>query len=69
MKLKSTLIGTKDFYRRVFSIVVPMIIQNTITNVVSLLDNVMVGRIGTLQMSAVTIVNQLMFVFYLCPVV
>lgn len=66
MKLKSTLIGTKDFYRRVISIVVPMIIQNTITNVVSLLDNVMVGRIGTLQMSAVTIVNQLMFVFYLC---
>ncbi len=66
MKLKSTLIGTKEFYRRVFSIVVPMIIQNTITNVVSLLDNVMVGRIGTLQMSAVTIVNQLMFVFYLC---
>lgn len=66
MKLKSTLIGTKEFYRRVFSIVVPMIIQNTITNIVSLLDNVMVGRIGTLQMSAVTIVNQLMFVFYLC---
>ncbi len=66
MKLKSSLIGTKEFYRRVFSIVVPMIIQNTITNVVSLLDNVMVGRIGTLQMSAVTIVNQLMFVFYLC---
>ena len=66
MKLKSKLIGTKDFYRRVIAIVVPMIIQNTITNVVSLLDNVMVGRVGTLQMSAVTIVNQLMFVFYLC---
>ena len=66
MKLKSNLIGTRDFYRKVFAIVVPMIIQNTITNVVSLLDNVMVGRVGTLQMSAVTIVNQLMFVFYLC---
>lgn len=66
MKFNSNLIGTKDFYRKVFAIVVPMIIQNTITNVVSLLDNVMVGRIDTLQMSAVTIVNQLMFVFYLC---
>ena len=66
MKLKSNLIGTRDFYRKVFAIVVPMIIQNTITNVVSLLDNVMVGRVGTLQMSAVTIVNQLMFIFYLC---
>lgn len=66
MKLKSNLIGTKEFYKRVIAIVIPMIIQNTITNVVSLLDNVMVGRVGTLQMSAVTIVNQLMFVFYLC---
>ncbi len=66
MKLKSKLIGTKAFYSRVFAIVVPMIIQNTITNVVSLLDNVMVGRVGTLEMSAVTIVNQLIFVFNLC---
>ena len=66
MQLKSKLIGTKAFYMRVIAIVVPMIIQNTITNVVSLLDNVMVGRVGTLEMSAVTIVNQLMFVFYLC---
>ncbi len=66
MKIKSNLIGTKAFYARVIAIVLPMIIQNTITNVVSLLDNVMVGRVGTLEMSAVTIVNQLIFVFNLC---
>lgn len=65
-KIKSTLIGTKEFYLRVIAIVVPMIIQNTITNVVSLLDNVMVGRVGTLEMSAVAVVNQLIFVFNLC---
>ena len=39
-------------------IVVPIIIQNGITNFVSLLDNLMVGRIGTEQMSGVAIVNQ-----------
>ncbi len=66
MYIKSKLIGTRDFYKRVIAIVLPMIIQNTITNVVSLLDNVMVGRLGTLQMSAVAIVNQLIFVFNLC---
>ncbi len=64
--IRSKLIGTKEFYLKVIAIVLPMIIQNTITNVVSLLDNVMVGRVGTLQMSAVAIVNQLIFVFNLC---
>lgn len=64
--IKSKLIGTKEFYLRVVNIVLPMIIQNTITNIVSFVDNIMVGRIGTLEMSAVAIVNQLMFVFYLC---
>ena len=65
-KCKNTLIGDKAFYSKVLIIVMPMIIQNTVTNVVSLLDNIMVGRIGTLQMSAVAIVNQLIFVFSLC---
>lgn len=64
--LKSNLIGDSAFYRRTFTIVLPIIVQNVITNVVSLLDNVMVGRVGTLEMSAVAIVNQLLFVFYLC---
>lgn len=59
-------LGDKAFYKTTLLIVLPIIIQNTISNVVSLLDNVMVGQVGTLQMSAVAIVNQLMFVFYLC---
>ncbi|MGI6280032.1 MAG: MATE family efflux transporter [Acutalibacteraceae bacterium] len=64
--LKHNLIGNRNFYRQVLIILVPIIIQNTISNVVSLVDNVMVGRVGTLPMSAVAIVNQLIFVFYLC---
>ena len=65
-KLKSNLIGDRQFYSRMLVIVIPIIIQNTITNVVSLLDNVMVGRVGTLEMSAVAIDNQLLFVFNIC---
>ncbi|HKM34637.1 MAG TPA: MATE family efflux transporter [Lachnospiraceae bacterium] len=49
----------------ILGVVVPMIVQNGITNFVSLLDNIMVGRVGTEQMSGVAIVNQLLFVFNL----
>ena len=50
----------------VLSVAVPIMIQNGITNFVSLLDNIMVGQIGTEQMSGVAIVNQLILVFNLC---
>lgn len=59
------LIGTKDFYKKVLYITIPIILQNGITNFVGLLDNIMVGQIGTDQMSGVAIVNQLLFVFNL----
>ena len=59
-------IGDKAFYRRVFGVAVPIIIQNGITNFVSMLDNIMVGQVGTISMSGVSIVNQLIFVFNLC---
>lgn len=65
-RFQNKLIGNRAFYHRVVMIALPIVIQNTISNVVSLLDNVMVGRVGTLEMSAVSIVNQLLFVFYLC---
>lgn len=57
--------GDKAFYAMVLAVVVPIMVQNGITNFVSLLDNIMVGRVGTEPMSGVAIVNQLMFVFNL----
>lgn len=64
-KFKEKYIGDAAFYKKVLMIVVPMIIQNLVTNFVSLLDNIMVGQVGTEQMSGVAIVNQLMFVYYI----
>ena len=61
-----SLIGDRAFYRRVIAVALPILIQNGIMNFVSLLDNIMVGQVGTLQMSGVAIVNQLLFVFNLC---
>lgn len=59
-------IGDRNFYKRLAVIVLPIIVQNAITNFVNLLDNLMVGQLGTDQVNGVAIVNQLMFVFTLC---
>ena len=59
------LIGSKAFYKMVFAIALPMIVQNTITSFVNLLDNIMVGQLGTAEMSGVSVVNQLIFIFNL----
>jgi len=58
--------GDSAFNRRVVAVALPIIIQNAITNFVSLLDNIMVGQVGTAQMSGASIVNNLIFVFNLC---
>ena len=64
-KVLKSFIGDRAFYKGVLAITVPMIIQNTVTNLVNLLDNLMVSWVGTEQMSGVAIVNQLFFVFNL----
>lgn len=58
-------IGSRSFYRKVLAVAVPIMIQSGITNFVSLLDNIMVGRLGTESMSGVSIVNQFIFIFNL----
>lgn len=58
-------IGDRKFYRMVLTIAIPIMIQNGITNFVNMLDNIMVGRLGTEAMSGVSIVNQFTFIFNL----
>ncbi|MBO2515971.1 MAG: MATE family efflux transporter [Clostridiales bacterium] len=52
-------------YRRALRLAVPMMIQNGITNAVGLVDNLMVGSLGTECMTAVSIAGNLLFVFSL----
>lgn len=66
VSFRKKFIGDKAFYKMVLAIAIPIMIQNGITNFVSLLDNIMIGRIGTEQMSGAAIVNQLLFVYNLC---
>ena len=50
-------IGDKSLYKRVFVLMLPIMIQNGITNFVNMLDNIMVGNVGQLQMTGVAVAN------------
>ena len=64
--LKRKFIGKRSFYTMILAIAIPIMVQNGITNFVNMIDNIMVGRVGTNEMSGVAIVNQLIMVFNLC---
>lgn len=59
-------IGDRAFYKRVLALTLPIMLQNGITNLVNMLDNIMVGRLDIASSSGVTVSNQLIFVFNLC---
>lgn len=63
--LKTWVIGDRKFYKMVITLLIPIVLQNMVSNFVSLLDNLMIGQVGTNQMSGVAIINQLMMVFNL----
>ncbi len=54
------------YFKRMLVVAVPIMIQSGVTNFVNMLDNIMVGQVGTLEMSGVSIVNQILVVFNLC---
>lgn len=56
----------KRFYKHAMVIAIPIMIQNGVTSFVNMLDNVMVGSVGTDPMSGVAVVNQLMLIVNLC---
>ena len=65
MKIPNKWVGDRDFYFSMLHLDIPLIIQQAVSSFVSLLDNVMVGALGTESISGVAIVNQLVFVYYL----
>ena len=64
--MKNKYIGDRAFYKRALALAVPIMIQSGITNFVNMLDNLMVGSVGTAAMTGVAVANQLIFVFNLC---
>ncbi len=56
----------RRFLRRVLALMIPVLIQNGITNFVNMLDNLMVGQVGDAETAAVSIASMLIFIFNLC---
>lgn len=52
-------VGDKAFYKMIFIVALPMVLQNVVSNFVNLLDNVMVGQLGQDQVCGVAFVNQI----------
>jgi putative MATE family efflux protein len=60
MKLNK-LFEDKTFYKSLFTIAVPIMLQNLINSFVNMLDTVMIGRLGTVEIAAVGLGNQVFF--------
>ena len=61
----SKYIGNRKFYYHALRLTIPIMVQNAISNFVGLLDNLMIGRLGTNALSGVSIANQMLFIYYL----
>lgn len=58
-------IGDKKFYKSLFLIAFPIILQQFLTNFVNMIDNLMIGSIGNDETVGVSLANQVLFVFNL----
>jgi len=53
----------KSFYKTVLALSLPIALQNLITTGVSMMDTVMIGALGEIQLSGTSLANQVSFVF------
>jgi putative MATE family efflux protein len=61
----SALFNDRRFYRDLFAIALPIMLQNFINSAVNMLDTVMIGRLGTVEIAAVGLGNQVFFLYNL----
>ncbi|MBQ6389577.1 MAG: MATE family efflux transporter [Mogibacterium sp.] len=60
---KTHLLGSRKFYARALAIALPIMLQQLIQSLVSLIDNFMVAGLGDVCMSGVNVAGQVLFVF------
>ncbi|MEG0894554.1 MAG: MATE family efflux transporter [Oscillospiraceae bacterium] len=60
---KARIVREKDFYKMLFSIALPVTMQNLIMFFIQMLDTVMLGELGDVAMSASSLANQPFFIF------
>ncbi|MDR1635880.1 MAG: MATE family efflux transporter, partial [Treponema sp.] len=57
------LFNNKEFYKKLFSIAIPIMLQNLIGSFVNMVDTVMIGRLGTVEIAAVGLGNNVFFLY------
>src|SRR5215471_7968121 len=55
--------GPLSFYREAMAVALPVMLQQLIMSMVSLIDNFMVAGLGDISMAAVNVTNQINFVY------
>ncbi|MBQ1849178.1 MAG: MATE family efflux transporter, partial [Lachnospiraceae bacterium] len=55
----------KGFYKRVLVLALPIAMQSLITIGVNMLDNIMVGKLGETELSAVSLANQYISIYHI----
>jgi putative MATE family efflux protein len=63
IKSRVRLFGPGEFYKGALAIAIPIMLQQLIQNLVSLIDNFMVSGLGDISMSGVNVAGQVLFVF------
>ena len=63
MNYRSRIFGSGMFYKNALVIAVPIMLQQLIQSLVSLIDNFMVSGLGDVSMSGVNVAGQVLFVF------
>lgn len=62
--IKKSAFGKWDFYKLCISIAAPVMLQQLIMGMVSLIDNFMVAELGDIKMASVNVSNQLNFIYF-----
>ncbi len=60
---ENKLFGSAEFYKKALLIAIPVMLQQLIQSLVSLIDNFMVSGLGDVSMSGVNVAGQVLFVF------
>ncbi len=55
--------GNKVFYMTTLSIALPIMAQQFVTSFVNLIDNIMIGSVGSLALTSVTVANRIYIIF------
>jgi putative MATE family efflux protein len=58
-----SLFGDKRFFKLLFTLAIPIMLQNLVNSTVNMLDTVMIGQLGTTEIAAVGLGNQFFFLY------